>query len=136
MAISTFSVPIDIPWQRIAFSDDMMDKVACDRELPLRWRSSVAVFEYEPPKEQQRQDGFKVSYLKVACTITGYQPNDKEIRIRERLGKSGWTRKNQNEELQAAVGAYYACYGAMLEVVVAPHPEERFTLREYPYFAD
>jgi hypothetical protein len=136
MTISTFAVPIDIPWQRIAFSSDMMDEIACDRELPLRWRSSVAVFEYEPPVDQQRIDGFKVSYLKVACSITGYQPSDKEIRIRERLGKFGWTHKDHNEALQAAVGAYYACYGAMLEVVVAPHAEENFALKDYPYFAD
>ena len=49
MTISTFSLPVDIPWRRIAFSSDMMDKTACDRTLPPRWRSSVAVFDYEPP---------------------------------------------------------------------------------------
>ncbi|MGC4044769.1 MAG: PASTA domain-containing protein [Armatimonas sp.] len=137
MAISTFSLPIDIPWRRIAFSQDMMDKVACDRELPLRWRSSVAIFDYEPPADQQRIENFTVSYLKVSCSITGYQASEKEIRIRERLGRSGWTHKDNNEALQRAVGDYYACYGAMLEVVVAPHDgDERFTLAEYPYFAD
>jgi hypothetical protein len=136
MSIATFSLPVDIPWQRIAFSEDMMDPVACDRKLPLRFRSSVAVFSYEPPADQQRTDDFRVSYLKVACTITGYQPSDLEIRIRERLGRSGWTRKDNNEYLQALVGRYYACYGAMLEVVVAPHPEDDFRLENYPYFAD
>ena len=30
MAITTFSLPIDIPWQRIALSHDMIDRVACD----------------------------------------------------------------------------------------------------------
>jgi hypothetical protein len=49
MAITTFSLPVDIPWQRIAFSQDMMNKVACDRALPPRWLSSIAVFSYEPP---------------------------------------------------------------------------------------
>src|SRR5437660_621835 len=93
MAIATFSVPVDIPWKRIAFSRDMMDKIACDRELPLRWRSSVAVFEYEPPEDQQSLDGYRISYLKVSCTITGYQPNGEEIRIRERLARSGWSGK-------------------------------------------
>jgi hypothetical protein len=137
MTIATFSLPIDIPWKRIAFSEDMMDKVACDRELPLRWRSSVAIFEYEPPEEQQRTDGFKVSYLKVACTITGYQPDGKEIRIRERLGRSGWTSQSITDNLRETISNYYACHGAMLEVVIAPHPDDdRFTLAEYPYFAD
>lgn len=136
MTIATFSLPVDIPWQRIAFSEDMIDPVACDRRLPPRFRSSSAVFSYEPPEDQQRTDGFVVSYLKVACTITGYQPSDAEIRIRERLGRSGWTRADHNEYLQSVVGRYYACYGAMLEVVVAPHPEDQFPLHKYPYFAD
>jgi len=34
MAIATFSVPVDIPWRRIAFSRDMMDKIACESYLP------------------------------------------------------------------------------------------------------
>lgn len=137
MAISTFSLPIDIPWQRIAFSQDMIDKTACDRELPLRWRSSIAVFEYQPPEDEQRKDGFIVSYLKVACTITGFQPVGKEIRIRESLGRSGWTNDDLTKQLGEDASKYYACYGAMLEVVVAPHADDdRFTLAEYPYFAD
>lgn len=137
MALASFSLPIDIPWQRIAFSRDMMDKKACDRELPLRWRSSVAVFEYQPPDDQQRTDGFIVSYLKVACTITGYQAEGSEIRIRERLGRSGWDKDDLTDKLGEAAAKYYACYGAMLEVVVAPHAgDDRFGLAEYPYFAD
>jgi hypothetical protein len=137
MAITTFSLPVDIPWRRIAFSRDMMDKVACDRELPLRWRSSVAVFEYEPPDDQQRLDDFKVSYLKVACTITGYQPYDQEIRIRDRLGRSGWTNHPiWNALLTDVFDRYHACYGAMIEVVVAPPPGGETNLEEYPYFSD
>jgi hypothetical protein len=136
MSISTFSLPVDIPWQRIAFSEDMIDHVACDRLLPLRFRSSVAVFSYEPPADQQRTDGSIVSYLKVACTISGYQPSGLELRIREKLNRSGWTNQDNLEYLQGLVGHYYACYGAMLEVVVAPHPKDKFLLSEYPYFAD
>jgi hypothetical protein len=55
MTVATFSLPIDIPWQRIAFSEDMIDLIACNRSLPPRWKSSVAVFSYEPPEDQQRQ---------------------------------------------------------------------------------
>jgi len=95
------------------------------------------VFAYQPPQDQQRTDDFLVSYLKVACTITGYQIDGKEIRIRERLNRSGWTDKDLTDRLGEAALAYYACHGAILEVVVAPHAEDkRFTLEEYPYFAD
>lgn len=137
MSIATFSLPIDIPWKRIAFSLDMMDPQACDRELPLRWRSSVAVFEYEPPADQQRTDGFITSYLKVSCTITGYQEDGKEIRIRERIAQSGWDHKDMTDRLTEHASKYYPCYGAILEVVVAPHPDDKkFTMDNYPYFAD
>jgi hypothetical protein len=142
MSIATFSLPIDIPWRRIAFSEDMMDLKACNRELPLRWRSSLAVFEYEPPDDQQRLDGFKVSYLKVACTITGYQPNGREIRIRERIARSGWRSQSfspgtkQSVNLTDLVDTYHACYGAMLEVVVAPPERATVEFKDYPYFAD
>ncbi|MBW4027843.1 MAG: PASTA domain-containing protein [Acidobacteria bacterium] len=115
----------------------MMDTVACDRKLPPRWRSSVAVFEYEPPEDQQRTDDFRVTYLKVSCTMTGFQQDEREIRIRERLGRSGWTDADLTDRLGEAAAQYYACHGAMLEVVVAPHPDDkRFTLNTYPYFAD
>lgn len=137
MTISTFSLPIDIPWRRIAFSPDMMDRDACNREYPLRWRSSVAVFEYQPPEDQQRVDGFILSYLKVACTITGFQAYSDEIRMRERLDRSGWTNKEFKDKLGEMASQYYPCYGAILEVVVAPHPDSNsFTLDNYPYFAD
>jgi hypothetical protein len=135
ISITTFSLPIDIPWTRIAFSSDMMDKTACDRELPLRWRSSIAIFEYEPPIDQQRSDDFLVTYLKVSCTVTGYQEDGKEIRIRERLGRSGWTKQDLTDKLGEMVSKYYPCHGAILEVVVAP-AEDGYALSDYPYFAD
>ena len=120
-----------------------MDKVACNRDGPFRWRSSIAVFEYEPPEDQQRIDGFTVSYLKVACTITGYQPDGQEIRIRERLARSGWTHqkfqpsedKLNDVNLNDVIDKYHACYGAILEVVVAPM-DDIVLLKDYPYFAD
>lgn len=93
MSITTFSLPVDIPWRRIAFSEDMIDQQACDRNLPLRWRYSIAIFDYQPPDEQQRTDGSLVSYLKVACTITGFQADDKEIQIRNRLGRTNGLRR-------------------------------------------
>ena len=137
MTIATFSLPVDIPWQRIAFSEDMMDKVACDRRLPSRWRSSLAVFRYQPPDELQRQDGSIVSYLKVSCTITGFQEDGREIQMRERLGRSGWAASDMTDHLGALAGAYFPCMGAILEVVVAPHEDDdRFGFKDYPYFAD
>ncbi|WP_327097152.1 PASTA domain-containing protein [Nocardia vinacea] len=143
MTITSLSLPVDIPWKRIAFSQDMMDQFACDRSLPLRWRSSVAVFEYEPPEDQQEMDGFLISYLKVSCSITGYQPNGPEIQIRQRIARSGWTHLDNvdtlglKNKLGQLVNHYYPCFGAMLEVVVAP-PEttKGMFFSQYPHFVD
>ncbi|WP_327097153.1 hypothetical protein OIE68_46085 [Nocardia vinacea] len=71
-------------------------------------------------------DGFLISYLKLPCSITGYQPNGAEIQIRNRIVGSGWAKKDMKnglkmqDELGHFVNPYYPCYGAMLEVVVAP----------------
>jgi len=154
MAMASFSVPIDIPWRRIAFSPDMMDPVACDRTHPLRWRSSVTVFEYEPPADDQGIDGVVITYLKVSCSVTGYQPQRDEIHIRgrsdhrschaQRIGRSEWAAAENvgrtslvlpGLELER-VAAYYPCYGAMLEVVVAPPNPDDIPFKDYPYFAD
>ena len=150
MTVASFSVPIDIPWVRIAFSQDMVDEFVCNRSLPLRWRSSAAVVEYEPPEDQQEIEGFRVSYLKVCCSITGYQPNGTEIQIRNRIARSGWEKDDSaktkgafNERLADVdgkvgelVNAYYPCYGAMLEVVVAPPNAKVGQFKDYPYFVD
>ena len=57
----------------------MLDRRVCNRRFPYRWRSSVAVFGYQPPDDQQNYPGMIVSYLKVACTITGFQPDPEEV---------------------------------------------------------
>ena len=61
----------------------------------------------------------------------------KEIRMRERLGRSGWKPEDMTERLGEMAAAYYACHGAILEVVVSPRDgDRRFSLENYPYFAD
>src|SRR5436309_14588544 len=84
MAISALSLPIDIPWRRLCVSPDMLDAQICDRRFPYRWRSSVAVFSYEPAKDQQQYEDMIVSYLKVVCTVTGFQPDPTEVGIENR----------------------------------------------------
>lgn len=140
MAINTLSLPVDIPWKRLCVSEDMIDRKVCDREFPFRWRSSVTVFSYQPPDDQQTYEGQIVTYLKVACTITGYQPDPEEVGIRDRRVDSYWNDPEVIESYKEAVSAYYGCYGAILEVAVAPagsqEEVERIPLSHYPYFAD
>lgn len=133
MAINSLSLPVDIPWKRLCVSEDMIDKRVCDHAVPPQWRSSIAVFSYEPPEDYQNHEGMVVSYLKVVCTITGYSPGFGF----EEVGLSGsWEDFNIYDEFQSAPFGYYGCHGAILEVHVGPVNENEDTpASQYPYFA-
>ena len=45
------SLPLDIPWQRICVTRDMMDTAVCELRLPPKWQSSIAVFKDGAPRE-------------------------------------------------------------------------------------
>ncbi|MEN3326754.1 MAG: hypothetical protein V7638_1561, partial [Acidobacteriota bacterium] len=140
MTIATFSLPVDIPWRRLCVSDDMIDPKICDRKFPYRWRSSVSVFSYQPPEDQQTYDEMTVSYLKVACTITSFQPNPDEVGLKDRRVDSYWNTPLVIADYLNKVSKAYPAYGAILEVGVAPSQKsidgEAIPLDKYPYFAD
>lgn len=120
MPLDNLSLPVDIPWERECVSGRMIDRNVCDREFPYRWRSSVAVFSYEPPEEYQEYEGQIVSYLKVIGTVTGYQPDPEEVGLAERRVDSYWSDPGLIENYKDIVSDYYGCYGAILEVAVTP----------------
>jgi len=37
MSANVLSLPVDIPWQRLCVSEDMIDPNVCDRNFPYRW---------------------------------------------------------------------------------------------------
>jgi hypothetical protein len=110
----------------------MLDKKLCDREFPYRWRSSLAIFSYQPPDEHQTYEGSVISYLKVACTITGYQA-DPEVGIQ--APHLGWNDPVVIDNYKSIVSQYYGCYGAILEVAIASPGGEGGPEGE-PYFID
>jgi hypothetical protein len=129
-------LPTDIPWKRKCVSPDMMDRNICDAKGPYRWRSSIAVFEYEPEDENQTYDGARITYLKVSCSITGYQENFKEIGLDRRGVNSHWHDQPGIANYLDLLEKYYPCYGAVLEVAVAPENERDTALEDYPYLLD
>ncbi len=135
--MSTFNLrlPLDIPWSRRCVSDDMIDRRTGDSEAPYRWRSSLAIFDYEPPEEYQNYPGAIISYLKVVCSITGYQENPTEISLKRRGLLSSWRGSAGITDYLNTLEQYYACFGAVLEVSVVPRTS-RAPLRQYPYFMD
>lgn len=141
MTLNVLALPVDIPWKRLCVSSDMNDGALCDARLPPRWRSSIAIFSYEPPQEDQTFPDMLVSYLKVTCSITGYQAG-REVQM-DRLSGSYWKKKRVYDNYAEQVGRYYACHGALLQVAVGRRGEQGViqvvdTLRrnDGPYFAD
>jgi hypothetical protein len=80
MAQFSLNLPIDIPWKLIAVSPDMMDTRFCNKRFPFQWRSSLAIYAFEPKLEDLPEQlcDERLTYLKVTASITGYQPTKEE----------------------------------------------------------
>jgi len=59
------SLPTDIPWERICVSEDMIDPVVCDKHLPAKWQTSLAVFKYRPDDEFQMFPEYNITYSRL-----------------------------------------------------------------------
>src|SRR5437667_9040799 len=133
MPLSLLRLPTDIPWVRVCVDTDMLDPEICDKNFPPKWNTSVAVFRYTPDQEYQLYDQYEVIYFKVAVTITGYQPRDKEIE-----GHIDWG-KLTVETIQAVedlLNEYHPCTGAIIQIAVQPSDEDVKDVTQYPFIAD
>jgi hypothetical protein len=135
MAINALQLPVDIPWIRLCLSEDMLDPRVCDRIFPFKWRSSVVVFSYEPPSDSQAYKGMIVSYLKVVCSITGFQPDPDEAGITTHQFATSWDDPVVIQNYLAVINEYYGCYGAILQVALAP-AGEKVNAPDDAYFID
>jgi len=130
------SLPLDIPWKRLCVSEDSIARFTGDRAGSKKWKSSIAVFEHTPGEEYQTYEGMTVSYLKVAATLTGFQPEPSETGLQDRRIRSAFSDPLVIEEYEKAASKYYGCYGAILEVIVTPKNAPDLPLDQFPYFAD
>jgi hypothetical protein len=127
-------LPTDIPWQRVCFTEDMLDPIVCDERLPPKWQSSLAVFRYVPEEDYQLFPSYEISYLKVTATITGYQALEDEIQ-----GQIDWNGVDIStvEGVTELLNSYFPCHGAILQVVVGPPGDNpRLDRDDYPFFLD
>lgn len=132
MAYQDLALPIDIPWKRLAASSDMIDEQYGDRKFPPKWKSSLSIFYHEPDDLPETYCDRKITYLKIVCSITGYQPG-KEVGIEVPLTD------DRLKEDKAALGeAYYPCLGALLQVAVFPKTKDgkAVPLSDFPYIID
>lgn len=141
------SLPTDVPWKLIAASPDMMDVTFCDKEFPPAWHSSLAIYAYEPDAGDlptQYCDQI-ITYLKITCSITGYQPSQEEVgeigTLSLTSGVPGAPNNLQaplpnipGDVIEDLIGDYYACYGVLLNVAV--FSEAAHDLSTYPHIID
>lgn len=127
------NLPTEIPWERVCVTEDMIDPNICDARMPAKWQTSMAVFKYVPAEEYQQYPVYKITYLKVTATITGYQPLNKEIQ-----GEIDWDGLNVETipGITELLNSYNPCHGAILQVAVGPHGDLRPPLKDYPFFLD
>lgn len=128
------NLPTDIPWERICVTEDMIDPKICDRRLPAKWQTSMAVFKFLPDDEDQLYPSYRITYLKVIATITGYQPLDQEVQ-----GTIDWHGVDVSTipGLTGLLNSYNPCHGAILQVAVGPREGQgEIARRDYPFFMD
>jgi len=129
MSNFNLGLPIDIPWNRVCYSEDMQNWNDCDGPLPPQWRSSIAVYTYEPEDQIANPllQGHVISYVKVAVSIAPHAPDT--------TGPNGPT-----AYLDYVSADYlpttYPCYGAILQVTVRPETPGSLPHNDWPYFLD
>jgi hypothetical protein len=143
MSVQSFGIPVSIPWQRIAFSADMIDRRFDDDTLPPRWNPSMTVFAYPVPPDQTAVDypDGRLVYLKLSLSLTGWTYND-DLDIGVTSGantKVDGVQKSVWEAIIASdwANAYAPCLGAVAQLAVYPLPAERdVPISDYPYIVD
>ncbi len=134
MSTTRLDLPINIPWKLIAASPDMLDTRFCNKQFPFAWRSSLAISVYQPKLEDLPEElcDERLTYLKVTCSITGYQPSEEETnQANERLLGSADFSDIPEEQLERVMSEYFACYGVLLNVAVFPTPSMEATIEEH-----
>ena len=129
------SLPINIAWKWLDSSEDMMDKAYGNRYFPLKWKTSLSLFYYQPISDEDLYPESTITYLKVVCSITGYQADGKELGVKIENSKEWNTRVYRN--FNTLIKTYYPCYGALLQVTVHPgRQNSNVPLSKYPHFID
>lgn len=103
-----------------------------DRKFPPKWRSSISIFYHEPTDIPDSYCDRKITYLKIVCSITGYQVGA-EMGTTDPLTNDAWHYESKN-----LGDVYYPCYGALLQIAVFPHADnpDQVPLSDYPYIMD
>ena len=126
--------PVRIPWRRLSVSGDIMDAAHDDRRFPLRCRTSLAIFYYQPAVDEALYPDSTITYLKVVCSIAGYQVDGRALGVHGER-PSEWDSRVWRR-YSALIRDCSPCYGALLQISVFPRGRGGIPLEHYPYITD
>jgi hypothetical protein len=144
MTSRALTMPLDITWQRLAFSRDMIDTSFGDLDFPPKWRSSMAIYAYAVPEEQTAESypDARIVYLRLTCSITGWNPSE-DLRNAVNLDGSGGSLDELQSSLWEAIQAqgwattYWPCLGAIAQVAIYPgEADDEVSPDDFPYILD
>ena len=130
------NLPVDVPWKFIDSSPDMMDATFCNNKSPSPFKSSLAIYAYEPSADELPDElcGDRITYLKVSCTITGFQPSQDE---KEQIVSLLEATEVDYAKIEQIIGEYLGCYGVLVNVSVHPYDEKlKNDFDKYPRIVD
>ena len=84
----------------------------------MKWKSSISIFYYQPVVDENISSESTITYLKIACSITGYQIDENELGVK--VNKSNEWDKRVWAKFNEMKRTYFPCYGAILQVSVLP----------------
>lgn len=134
MALTELALPVDIPWKRMGVSGDMIDDEAGDLEFPEKWRSSIAAFYHEPAELLPEYCDRRITFIKLAVTLTNYQVAGEDVTVLEQL-RDSYREFYAWKSFDANVTRSYPCYGALLQVSVLPKPRAGVAKHDFPYIS-
>lgn len=153
MSLQSLTPPQDITWTRLAYSRDMIDTNFGDLNFPPKWRSSLAVYFYIVPEEEtvDSYPNSKIVYLKLTCSITGWNPSESLVGARKTAEDSGQLDDLQKSIWETIIASgwaekYWPCLGAIMQIAVYPSQvpsissppsmEDNVGPDDYPYIMD
>jgi hypothetical protein len=143
MSGQALNLPLDITWQRLGYSRDMIDTSFGDLLLPPKWRSSMAVYSYVVPEEQTAESypNSRIVYLKLSCSITGFNISEDLIDPEEVSGSGDELDDLQNSTWEAILSEgwanrYWPCYGAISQIAIYPSAEDDVGPDDFPFIQD
>ncbi|MEV7132220.1 hypothetical protein AB0N24_04965 [Arthrobacter sp. NPDC093128] len=121
----------------------MIDTNFGDFEFGAKWRSSLAVYYYLVPREETADDypNSRIVYLKLTCSITGYNPSEDlsgAQQLREDSGALDDLQRSTWEVITSSGWStqYWPCLGAIMQLAVYPSDREGASPDDYPYIMD